>query len=39
MNSRYRGKTLVKLLNLTNRVYNFNNNHRETKKNGIKTTY
>ena len=38
MNSRCWGKTLIKLLNLTNSVYNFNNNGSETGKSGIKTT-
>ena len=32
-------KALIKLLNFTNSVYNFNNNGSETKKSGIKTTY
>ena len=39
MNSRFSGKTLIKLLNLTNSVYKFNSNGCETKKSGIKTTY
>ena len=39
MNSRYWGKALIKLLNLTNSVYNVNNNGSETEKSGIKTTY
>ena len=39
MNSHYWGKALIKLLKLTNSVYNFNNNGRETEDNGIKTTY
>ena len=37
MNSGYWGKTLIKLLNLTNSV--FNNNDSETEKRGIRTTY
>ena len=39
MNSRYWGKTLIKLLNLINTVYNFNKNDSETEKSGIKTTH
>ena len=39
MNSRYWGRTVIKFLNLTNSVYNFNNNGSETEKSGIKTTY
>ena len=39
MNSRYWWKTLIKLLNLTNSVYNFNNNGNETEKSDIKFTY
>ena len=39
MNSRYWGKTLIKLLNLTNSVHKFNNNGSETEKSDIKTTY
>ena len=39
MNSRYWGTTLIKLLNLTNSVYNFNNNGSETGKNAMKTAY
>ena len=38
MNSRYWEKTLIKLLKLTNSVYNFNNNGSETEKIGIKTS-
>ena len=39
MNWCFLGKTLIKLLNLTNNVYKFNSNGSETKKSGIKTTY
>ena len=39
INSRYWGKILIKLLNLTNSVHNFNNNGSETEKSDIKTTY
>ena len=39
MNSRYWWKTLIKLLDLTNSVYNFNNNGNETEKSDIKFTY
>ena len=39
MNSRYWRTTLIKLLNLTNSVYNFSNNDSETEKSDIKTTY
>ena len=35
MNSPYWGKTLIKLLNLTNSVYNFNDNGSENEKIGI----
>ena len=38
MNSRYWGKTVIKLLNLINSVYNFSNNDRETENSGIKTS-
>ena len=38
MNSRYWRKILIKLLNLTNSVYNLNNNGSETEKSGIKST-
>ena len=38
MNSRYWGKTVIKLLNLTNSVYNFSNNGSETENSGIKTS-
>ena len=38
MNSRYRGKTIIKLLNLTNSVFNFSNNGSETENSGIKTS-
>ena len=38
MNSRYWGKTVIKLLNLTYSVYNFSNNGSETKNSGIKTS-
>ena len=38
MNSRYCEKTLMKLLNFINNVYNFNNNGSETEKSTIKTT-
>ena len=36
MNWRYWGKTLIKLLNLINRVYNLNNNGSETEKKALK---
>ena len=39
LNSRYCGKTLIKLFNLNNSEYNFNNNDSETEKSGVKTTY
>ena len=39
MNSRYWGKTLIKLLNLTSSEYEFNNNGSETEKCAIKTTH
>ena len=39
MNSRYWRKTLIEHLNLTNSMYNFNNNDSKTEKCGIKTTY
>ena len=38
MNSCYWGKTVIKLLNLTNSVYNFSNNGSETENSGIKTS-
>ena len=38
MNSRYWGKTVIKLLNLTNSVYNFSTNGSETENNGIKNS-
>ena len=38
MNSRYWGKTVIKLLNLTNSVYNFSNNGNKTENSGIKTS-
>ena len=38
MNSRYWEKTAIKLLNLTNSVYNFSNNGSETKNSEIKTS-
>ena len=38
MNSRYWGKTVIKLLNLTNSVYNFINTDSETESSGIKTS-
>ena len=38
MNSRYWGKTVIKLWNLTNSVYNFSNNGNETEISGIKTS-
>ena len=39
MNSGYGGKTFIKLSNLTNIMYNFNNNGSENEKSGIKITY
>ena len=39
MNSRYWGKALMKLSNITNSMNNFNSNDNETEKSGIKTTY
>ena len=38
MNSRYWGKTVIKLLNLINSVYNFSNNGSETENGSIKTS-
>ena len=38
MNLRYWGKTVIKLLNLINSVYNFSNNDSETENSGIKTS-
>ena len=38
MNSRYWGRTVIKLLNLTNSVYNFSNNGSETENSDIKTS-
>ena len=38
MNSRYCGKTVIKLLNLINSVYNFSKNCSETENSGIKTS-
>ena len=38
MNSRYWGKTVIKLLNLTNSVYNFRNSCSETENSDIKTS-
>ena len=38
MNSRYWAKAVIKLLNLTNSVYNFSNNGSETENSGIKTS-
>ena len=39
MNSRYWGKTVIKLLNLnTNSVYNFSDNGSKTENSGIKTS-
>ena len=37
MNSRYWGKTITKILNLTDNVYNSSNNGSETENSGIKT--
>ena len=37
MNSRYWGKTVIKLLHLTNSMYNFSNNGSQTENSGIKT--
>ena len=37
MNSRYWGKAVIELLNLTNSVYNFSNNGKETINSGVKT--
>ena len=37
MNTRYWEKALIKLLHLTNSMYNFNNNGNETEKSCIKT--
>ena len=39
MNSRYWVKSFIKILNLSNGLYNFKNNGSETEKSGIKTTY
>ena len=39
MNSRYWEKTSIKLLQLTDSVYNFSNNDSETEKSDFKTTY
>ena len=38
MNSRYWGKTVIELLNLTNSVCNFSNNGSKTEKSGIKAS-
>ena len=38
MNSRYCGKTVIKQLNLTNRLYNLSNNGSETENSGIKNS-
>ena len=38
MNSRYRGRTVTKLLNLIISVYNFSNNGSETENSSIKTS-
>ena len=38
MNSRYWGKTVIKLLNFTSSVYNFSNNGNWTENSGIKTS-
>ena len=38
MNSCYSGKTVIKLLKLTNSVYNIRNNASDTKNSGIKTS-
>ena len=38
MNSRYWGKTIIKLLNLINSVYIFSNNGSETENSSIKTS-
>ena len=38
MNSRYWGKTVIKQLNLTNRLYNLSNNGSETENSGIKNS-
>ena len=38
MNSRYWGKTVIKLLNLTNSVYNFSNIDSKIGNSGIKTS-
>ena len=38
MNSRYWGKTITKILNLTDNVYNSSNNGSETENSGIKTS-
>ena len=37
MDSRYSGKTLIKLSNLTKSVYKFNKNCSKTEKSGMKT--
>ena len=39
MDSRYWGKTLSKLFNLSNIEYKFNNNGSETEKSEINSTY
>ena len=38
MNSRYCGKTIIKLLNITNSVHNLSNNGSKTENSGIKTS-
>ena len=38
MNLRYWRKSVIKLLNLTNSVYNFSNNGSEAENSGIKTS-
>ena len=38
MNLRYWGKTVIKLLNLINSVYNFSSNGNKFEKSGIKTS-
>ena len=38
MNSYYWGKTVIKLLNVINSVYNFSNNGSENENSGLKTS-